>query len=174
DVQFRVEGRIFYGHKILLINASPRFRQMLSSKFCEGNPPLVQINDIRYEIFETVIQSLYRGTCEGLEISRSDVLELMAAANFFQLESLLRFCESKCSKMVSVDNIVSMYIHAKVYNAVRLLEYCQGFILQNMVALLTYDDSIRKLLFGKKLHNHDVISGLLLTLQSRVKMQKRK
>lgn len=49
------------------------------------------------------------------------------------------------------------------------MEYCQGFLLQNMVALLTYDDSVKRLLFGKKLHNHDVLAGLLLTLQARIK-----
>nr|CAD7432895.1 unnamed protein product [Timema monikensis] len=56
-----------------------------------------------------------------------------------------------------------------VYNAGELLEYCQGFLLQNMVALLTYDDSVKRLLFGKKLHSHDVLAGLLLTLQARIK-----
>ena len=52
DVQFRVEGRVFYAHKIILITASPRFKSMLNSKFCEGNPPIIQINDIRYDIFQ--------------------------------------------------------------------------------------------------------------------------
>jgi ankyrin repeat and BTB/POZ domain-containing protein 2 len=52
DVRFRVEGRLFYAHKIVLITASPRFKSMLSSKFCEGSPPVVQINDIRYNIFQ--------------------------------------------------------------------------------------------------------------------------
>ena len=55
DVQFRVEGRVFYAHKIILVNASSRFKQMLSSKFCEGNPPIVQIHDIRYDIFEVSV-----------------------------------------------------------------------------------------------------------------------
>jgi ankyrin repeat/BTB/POZ domain-containing protein 2 len=64
---------------------------------------------------------------------------------------------------------VSYYIHAKVYNANELLTYCEGFLLQNMVALLTYDDSVKRLLFGKKLQNHDVLSGLLATLQQRLK-----
>ena len=56
-----------------------------------------------------------------------------------------------------------------MYNAAQLLEYCQSFLLQNMVALLTYDDSVRRLIFGKKLHNHDVLAGLQLTLQTRIK-----
>ncbi|XP_043268574.1 ankyrin repeat and BTB/POZ domain-containing protein 2 isoform X3 [Venturia canescens] len=172
DVQFRVEGRVFYGHKIVLVTSSPRFRNMLSSKLCEGNPPIVQINDIRYHIFQMVMEFLYHGGCATLKVNQSDVLELMAAANFFQLDGLLRFCEAQCSAMVDLDNIVSTYIHAKVYNAAQLLEYCQGFLLQNMVALMTYDDSVKRLLFAKKLPNHDVLAGLLLTLQARIKARR--
>lgn len=52
DVQFRVEGRVFYAHKIILVNASPRFKAMLAAKSVEGAPPVVQINDIRYDIFQ--------------------------------------------------------------------------------------------------------------------------
>ncbi|XP_073997606.1 ankyrin repeat and BTB/POZ domain-containing protein 2 [Rhodnius prolixus] len=170
DVQFRVEGRVFYAHKIVLVATSARFRDMLTSKLTSStSPPIIHINDIRYHIFQLVMQFLYNGGCDGLEVDQNDVLELMAAANFFQLDGLLRFCEAQCATMVDLDNIVSMYIHAKVYNACQLMEYCQGFLLQNMVALLTYDDSVKRLLFGKKLHNHDVLAGLLLTLQARVK-----
>lgn len=144
------------------------------------------------------MEFLYHGGCATLEVNQSDVLELMAAANFFQLDGLLRFCEAQCSAMVDHENIVSMYIHAKVifkslkiimtsfdlcrfkfylvflqvYNAVQLLEYCQGFLLQNLVALLTYDDSVKRLLFAKKLPNHDVLAGLLSTLQARIKARR--
>lgn len=41
-----------------------------------------------------------------------------------------------------------------------------------MVALLTYDDSVKRLLFAKKIPNHDVLSGLLHTLQQRIKQRK--
>ena len=52
DVSFRVESRIFYAHKLVLVTASPRFQSMLNSRFCEGSPPVLQINDIRYDIFQ--------------------------------------------------------------------------------------------------------------------------
>ncbi len=61
DVQFRVEGRVFYAHKIILITASPRFKSMLNSKFCEGNPPIIQINDIRYDIFQVRVDDMING-----------------------------------------------------------------------------------------------------------------
>ena len=63
-----------------------------------------------------VMEFLYHGGCATLEVNQSDVLELMAAANFFQLDSLLRYCEAQCSSMVDLDNIVSMYIHATVFS----------------------------------------------------------
>lgn len=173
DVTFRVEGKIFYGHKIVLVTASPRFQSMLSSKLSDAtSTPTVQINDIRYHIFQLVMQFLYSGGCNALDVSHGDVLELMAAASFFQLEALLRYTEARCSEMVDVDNVVAMYIHAKVYNANNLLDYCQSFLLQNMVALLTYDDSVKRLLFAKKIPNHDVLAGLLQTLQQRLKSRK--
>uniref|UniRef100_A0A6P4G074 Ankyrin repeat and BTB/POZ domain-containing protein 2 isoform X2 n=1 Tax=Drosophila rhopaloa TaxID=1041015 RepID=A0A6P4G074_DRORH len=172
-IGFEVEGKIFYGHKIVLVTASPRFQSMLSSKLSESSStPTVQINDIRYHIFQLVMQFLYCGGCSSLDVAHGDVLELMAAASFFQLEGLLRYTEARCSEMVDVDNVVAMYIHAKVYNANRLLEYCQCFLLQNMVALLTYDDSVKRLLFAKKIPNHDVLAGLLQTLQNRLKTRK--
>lgn len=55
DVTFRVEGKLFYAHKIVLVTASPRLRAMLTSKLCEGGHPTVQINDIRYHIFQVQI-----------------------------------------------------------------------------------------------------------------------
>lgn len=110
----RVEGKIFYGHKIVLVTASPRFQSMLSSKLSDSNTPTVQINDIRYHIFELVMQFLYSGGYSKLEVASADVLELMAAASFFQLEGLLRYTETRCSEMINIDNVVAMYIHAKV------------------------------------------------------------
>ena len=67
-------------------------------------------------LLQMVMHYLYKGGCENLDVNQNDVLELMAAANFFQLDGLLRFCESRCSTLVDLDNIVSMYIHAKVTN----------------------------------------------------------
>lgn len=107
-----MEGKIFYGHKIVLVTASPRFQGMLSTKLSDGNAPTVQINDIRYHIFELVMHYLYSGGVGSLDVASADVLELMAAASFFQLEGLLRYTESRC--MIDIDNVVAMYIHAKV------------------------------------------------------------
>ena len=59
-------------------------------RFCEGTPPVLQINDIRYDIFHLVMVYLYNGGSRPLhQVEAGDVLELMAAANFFQLPGKL-------------------------------------------------------------------------------------
>lgn len=68
--------------------------------------------------------------------------------------------------LVKSTNIRS-HLPFQVYNATKLLEYCQGFLLQNIVTLLNYDESVKRLLFAKKVPNHDVLHGLLLVLQNR-------
>ena len=90
-------------------------------------PTCVIKTHISAVVFQLVMHFLYKGGCQQLSVGQTDVLELMAAANFFQLDRLLRFCEARCAKLVDLDNIVSMYIHAKVrsrltqvHNAVRI------------------------------------------------------
>lgn len=60
------------------------------------------------------MQYLYSGGCSNLEVASGDILELMAAASFFQLEGLLRYTELRCAGILDMDNVVTIYIHAKV------------------------------------------------------------
>lgn len=60
------------------------------------------------------MQYLYKGSTDELSVESTDILELMAAANFFQLDGLLHYCEVRCASLIDLDNIVSYYIHAKV------------------------------------------------------------
>lgn len=71
-----------------------------------------------------------------------------------------------------ISHFFFLHSHFQVYNAPKLIEFCYGFLLQNMVALLTYDDSVKRLLFAKKIPNNDVLNGLLQTLQMRIKQRR--
>lgn len=63
------------------------------------------------------MQYLYSGGCHSLNVvAPNDVLELMAAASFFQLDGLLRHTEARCSQIIDIDNVVPTYIHANVSN----------------------------------------------------------
>lgn len=64
--------------------------------------------------FKQVMKYLYSGGCSELDIPEGDVLEVLAAASFFQLVPLQRHCEARAAKAVDLHNLVSVYIHAKV------------------------------------------------------------
>ena len=52
DVHFVIEGKIFYAHRLVLVNASNRFKTMLSGATKDGKVPTIELGDIKYQIFE--------------------------------------------------------------------------------------------------------------------------
>ncbi|CAH1257296.1 ABTB2 [Branchiostoma lanceolatum] len=173
DVTFIVEGKPFYAHKIILANASTRFKNMLSGKFSEGKQPCIEISDIRYQIFQIIMEYLYLGTNPTLGNSHADVLELLGASNFFMLDSLQRLCEILLSQHIDFSNAVNIYRHAKMYHAEELLSYCYGYFLRHLPELLE-EDSVKKLVFHHgRSHRSDVLQelqgALLIRMQSRMK-----
>uniref|UniRef100_A0A672H412 Ankyrin repeat and BTB/POZ domain-containing protein BTBD11-B-like n=1 Tax=Salarias fasciatus TaxID=181472 RepID=A0A672H412_SALFA len=118
DVTFLVEGKPFYAHKVLLFTASNRF-------VC-----------IRKIVLKLVMQYLYCGGAEALHIRNTDIMELLSAAKFFQLEALQRHCEIICSKNINTDTCVEIYNHTKFLDAPDLASYIEGYFLKNMVVLI--------------------------------------
>lgn len=171
DVTFLVEGKQFYAHRVLLFTASPRFKMLLSSRMPSDNPCniLIEIGHIKYNIFRMVMQYLYHGGTDSLQIRSCDVLELMSAARFFQLESLQRHCELLCARTISVANCVETYNHAKFLGAAPLAAFCEGYFLKNMVSLME-SEAFRRLLYtpAEEPSGRDVLRDLELALAARI------
>uniref|UniRef100_A0A7N8XVK8 BTB (POZ) domain containing 11a n=1 Tax=Mastacembelus armatus TaxID=205130 RepID=A0A7N8XVK8_9TELE len=136
DVTFLVEGKPFYAHKVLLFTASPRvkMKKNLFYIFCCA------------VLFQLVMQYLYCGGTESLHIRNTEVMELLSAAKFFQLEALQRHCEIICSKNITTETCVDLYKHAKFLGATELTSFIEGYFLKNMVLLVELD-SFKQLLY---------------------------
>uniref|UniRef100_A0A8C8ITK5 BTB domain-containing protein n=1 Tax=Oncorhynchus tshawytscha TaxID=74940 RepID=A0A8C8ITK5_ONCTS len=115
DVTFLVEGKPFYAHKVLLFTASGRSEHFSLS---------------------LVMQYLYCGGTEHLHIRNTEVMELLSAAKFFQLEALQRHCEIICSKNINTETCVEIYSHTKFLDVPDLAVYIEGYFLKNMVVLI--------------------------------------
>ncbi|KAK1891214.1 Ankyrin repeat and BTB/POZ domain containing protein 2 [Dissostichus eleginoides] len=137
DVTFLVEDRPFFAHRVLLMSASERFRQML----CDTGD-IITVSHMTYSTFT----SLYCGGTEGLTLSHSEAMELLPVAGFFELRGLQRICEMKLSQSLTLDNAVYIYHNAKLHGGSALCRFCEGFFLQNMEVLLQRDDFHRLLL----------------------------
>ncbi|XDB50547.1 PREDICTED: ankyrin repeat and BTB/POZ domain-containing protein BTBD11 isoform X2 [Capra hircus] len=168
DVTFLVEGRPFYAHKVLLFTASPRFKALLSSK-PTNDSTCIEIGYVKYPIFQLVMQYLYYGGPESLLIKNNEIMELLSAAKFFQLEALQRHCEIICAKSINTDNCVDIYNHAKFLGVTELSAYCEGYFLKNMMVLIE-NEAFKQLLYDKNGEGtgQDVLQDLQRTLAVRI------
>ncbi|XP_054430550.1 ankyrin repeat and BTB/POZ domain-containing protein 3 isoform X2 [Pteronotus mesoamericanus] len=168
DVTFLVEGRPFYAHKVLLFTASPRFKALLSSK-PTNDGTCIEIGYVKYPIFQLVMQYLYYGGPESLLIKNNEIMELLSAAKFFQLEALQRHCEIICAKGINTDNCVDIYNHAKFLGVTELSAYCEGYFLKNMMVLIE-NEAFKQLLYDKNGEGtgQDVLQDLQRTLAIRI------
>ncbi|MGH0145471.1 UNVERIFIED_CONTAM: hypothetical protein FKN15_005423 [Acipenser sinensis] len=88
DVTFLIEGKPFYAHKVLLITASDKFKALVgNSEDKQGRSKSIEITNIKYKIFQMMMEYLYCGCTESQVIPVSDVLELHNATE------LASFCE---------------------------------------------------------------------------------
>ncbi|XP_033909552.3 ankyrin repeat and BTB/POZ domain-containing protein 2-like [Acipenser ruthenus] len=149
DVTFLIEGKPFYAHKVLLITASDKFKALVgNSEDKQGRSKSIEISNMKYKIFQMMMEYLYCGCTESLVIPVSDVLELLSAASLFQLEALQRHCEIICTQSINPENSVSIYHSAKLHNATELASFCEGYFLQSMGRLLE-QEVFRALVFGR-------------------------
>uniref|UniRef100_A0A8C1Z3B7 BTB (POZ) domain containing 11a n=1 Tax=Cyprinus carpio TaxID=7962 RepID=A0A8C1Z3B7_CYPCA len=173
DVTFLVEGKPFYAHKVLLFTASPRFKSLLSNRPAAENT-CIEISHVKYNIFQLVMQFLYCGGTESLHIRNTEVMELLSAAKFFQLDALQRHCEIICSKNITTDTCVDIYKHAKFLGALELAAFIEGYFLKNMVLLIELEN-FKQLLYEVPAESpgpgpsYDVLHDLERTLALRIR-----
>ncbi|XP_056138004.1 ankyrin repeat and BTB/POZ domain-containing protein 3-B [Lampris incognitus] len=168
DVTFLVEGKPFYAHKVLLFTASNRFKSLLANR-PSGENTCIEISHVKYHIFQLVMQYLYCGGTEVLHIRNSDVMELLSAAKFFQLEALQRHCEIICSKNINTETCVEIYNHTKFLGAPDLAAYIEGYFLKNMVILMELEP-FKQLLYDAPPDSPgcDILQDLEKTLAARI------
>ncbi|XP_066524453.1 ankyrin repeat and BTB/POZ domain-containing protein 3-A isoform X1 [Hoplias malabaricus] len=172
DVTFLVEGKPFYAHKVLLFTASARFKSLLCNRPAAENT-CIEISHVKYNIFQLVMQYLYCGGTETLHIRNTEVMELLSAAKFFQLDALQRHCEIICSKNITIDTCVDIYKHAKFLGASELSAFIEGFFLKNMVLLIELEN-FKQLLYEVPAESpgpgpsYDVLHELERTLAIRI------
>ncbi|XP_052438578.1 ankyrin repeat and BTB/POZ domain-containing protein 3-B isoform X2 [Carassius gibelio] len=169
DVTFLVEGKPFYAHKVLLFTASNRFKLLLANRPAAENT-CIEISHVKYNVFQLVMQYLYCGGTDSLHIRNTEVMDLLSASKFFQLEALQRHCEIICAKNINTETCVEIYNHAKFLETPELSTYIEGYFLKNMAVLIELEP-FKQLLYNNPVENccPDVLRDLEKTLATRIR-----
>ncbi|KAK0397639.1 hypothetical protein QR680_002199 [Steinernema hermaphroditum] len=146
DIRFKIGSKILYAHRIVLVNASEEFRELLD------NPKgVIEVNNVDYGVFKLIMQYLY-----GNAKTFFDELSTYSFTKQFQLyETSARFgltgVIEECRQLIksSIDNrtCAQIYQIAKKFSIIPLCSDCEEYFLEQLPSLVD-QEQIRLLLAG--------------------------
>ena len=122
-------------HRCILMSRSKFFRRMLQTPaqqhFIIGSIKIdeYELTGIRAEAFKLVVQYLYTG---NVSVNFDISVELLIAAEIYQLERLSLICQSVIEKKIHPGNVSTILGIADSYDVKHLRDTCTYFIVHNM------------------------------------------
>lgn len=130
DVKFICQDEILYGHKAILAARCPLFHAMFT-RFRESKQDEIRIPEetMDYETLKVVVEFVYTGSAKG--ITRKNAVDILAAAEMYELPELKTHCEAFLWHFIDSENAVTLYRTSVLYRAPQLLRACSGFLGRN-------------------------------------------
>ena len=129
DVQFKIEDKVVYGHRMMLATRSPYFRSMLLGGLAEAHQDTpIPIPDMTYETFMATLAFVYTG---GVTITHENVFELLEASHLFCLEELSERLEKYLAESITDDTAIEILIASKAFSLDVLAEKCLAHVIAN-------------------------------------------
>ena len=139
DVEFKCQGKSIDAHTLIVASGSPVLAALFQNGFKENQEKVVEIVDIKPNVFENLLCYIYTGRTTSLENGelQNDVEELFIAADRYDMESLKDKCAMRLSRDLSVDNVVYFFTLAHHYNSKSLYELTMDFMTTNAEAVVS-------------------------------------
>ena len=131
DVTFNVRGKKIQAHKNILIARSQVFAAMFDHPSKEKMTGIVDVTDIEPDVFEELLNYIYTGRVPSEQMEQL-AIELLAAADKYQLEKLKKTCGKYLSYGMSPENCIKLLLLVDENNsAYYLREKAVEYIRQN-------------------------------------------
>ncbi|XP_044010303.1 speckle-type POZ protein-like B [Aphidius gifuensis] len=131
DVTIKVGQKSFRAIKGILAVRSPVFAAI----FDKASPIDQTAPYVVAEFFDTVTRLLYIYTDESPNVDKMP-MELLAAADKYQVDCLKNICEEIICKSIDNDNVASLLVCSDRYNLKKLNQTCFEFMKKNLQAVL--------------------------------------
>eukprot|EP01132_Coremiostelium_polycephalum_P001271 gene1271-1601_t len=126
----------FYAHKFVLSARSPVFMKMLSSAMRESSSPIIY-SHFPKQTFQSILHYMYSGK---IEINPSTVLDILASADYYNLEDLKEFCGwyslRTCMEGDTEMDICRVLHSAEQYHLDKIKNLCFDYITQHSMDIL--------------------------------------
>ncbi|XP_029342615.1 kelch-like protein 2 [Acyrthosiphon pisum] len=144
----RMNGLFTFGHKNVLIAASPYFRGKFESQnICKTGNDRVTISELKSTVLQILINYIYKGE---IEVTKENVEDLLPAAKLVQLDFVYVTCIEFLQKKMDGSNCLSIRTIANNFNYPELLAISETFMKKQFLEvvktedflLLSYDDLV--------------------------------
>ncbi len=131
----------FNAHKLILAARSPVFAAMFSSHTLESSSNIIEINDLRSETIQSMLEYIYTGKVN--DIKRSTV-ELYRCADKYQLEDLRSQAEMALMNSISIDTSAEILLLADQHHSKDLKLRVIQFIVSGNLKAITQTEGWHK------------------------------
>lgn len=134
DVTIYVGDEEYFAHKLILSTRSPVFAAMFKTDMKEKEEDTVEIEDVEPEVFELLLEFIYTGKFgedHDEEDDSIDWLELMTAADEYDIADLKNICARRLASNLSVDDVIDIYILSDRIKEQQLKKTAANFIILN-------------------------------------------
>ncbi len=132
DAKLKVEGKVIMAHKCVLSAASEYFRSMFRGNFKESKKGEVEIKGITHVAMETIMNAIYT---KKYILHDSDVVEVLSAADFLQINKIVKECEKHMTNFLELKNCFEYLKLSEKFRLKDLQEVAHDFIMTNFHAV---------------------------------------
>jgi hypothetical protein len=132
DVTLHVEGKKIYGHKVILSLGSKYFERMFESTMKEAKKNEVYLEEIDFNTLKCLLEFLYSDTIDETNIT----LELLEAADRFEVMRLMEICCENLYKTINSENVAQIFEVSYRHSIVELTHDCIIYMAKRWKSLL--------------------------------------
>ena len=128
SLQLDATDKSFTAHKCVLAASSSYFKAMFTNDLVERSQGRVTISGVDYDTMEAVICYAYS---TETAVPKERVVELMIAADLFQMSSLLQHCCNFLKKHLTSQNVLTIRAYAHLHRCWDLYRSCNEYVIMN-------------------------------------------
>jgi hypothetical protein len=139
DFAIHVGANKVYCHKLILSLTSTYFRRMFESNMKEARNNYVHLKDIDFATLKDLLKFMYSDEVDVSEIT----VELMEAADRFEVMRLKEICCNQAKKGMDLKNVGVLWETAYILNMEELIHDCVAFMTIHWKTLIKDEEIIQ-------------------------------
>ena len=143
DVTIKAGSLNIAANRLVLSSQSRYFEAMFKSKMKERYEPVIEVKGVDEKSVKDLIDYIYTGS---VEINGSNIVNLLHAADYLQLEDVKGFCFDFLKSIVSTDNCFAVLSAAYLFRSDSLKNRVHQHISSNFDDI-AFTDSFKSLAF---------------------------